>query len=69
MIKNKLGIKITPKQKAEKLLYGGLLAIAEGLYSFKTLDGMTERETEKVKVQVEKLVQRIGKLLHQGDGE
>jgi hypothetical protein len=70
MIKNRLGVKVTPKAKAEEILYAGVIATANVLYSATpTAGGITSREDELIKVQAEKLVQRIGRLLHQEIGE
>lgn len=65
MIKSKTGEKITAKQKAEELLWEAVLKEADSIYNIWDDSRYSEREMESVRVQVNKLVQRIGVLLHQ----
>ena len=65
MIKSRTGEKITAKQKAEELLWEAVLKEADSIYNTWDDSRYTEKEMEGVRIQVNKLVQRIGKLLHQ----
>lgn len=51
--------KITPKEKAKEIVCAVLFAAADGWSDKIEFEGMTGRETELVKDQVNKLVARI----------
>ena len=64
MIKDLHGNKATPKQYAQELIWDAMNRVEEGYWQDSAeLDGMTEKEMEKVTEQARKLSIRVKKLM------